>query len=119
MDSVFQFWFRTIPEYFKKIEKLKNCFLQGHSGRDSPCGFSFSVLVRELFRNIAKRTEKQFFQGHSGRDSPYGFSFSVLVRELFRNICGKTVKLFFFPGTFRKRFSIWIQLFSFSAGTTV
>ena len=61
---------------------------------------------------------KCFFQAHLGRDSPYGFSFSVLVRELFRNICGKIEKLkLFFPGTFRKRFSIWIQFFSFGSGT--
>ena len=33
--------------------------------------------------------------------------------ELFRNISGETEKLNF-PGTFRQRFSIWIQFFSFS-----
>ena len=37
MDSVFQcfsFGSGTIPKNFQK--KLKNCFFQGHSGRDSP-----------------------------------------------------------------------------------
>ena len=91
MDSVFQFWFGNYSEIF--AEKLKNCFFQRDPGRDSPYGFSFSVLVRELFRNICGKIEKLFFQRDPGRDSPYGFSFSVLVRELFRNICRKTENL--------------------------
>ena len=72
----------------------------------------------ELFRNTSgTKTEKLkncFFQRDPGRDSPYGFSFSVFqFPELFRNISGETEKLNF-PGTFRQRFSIWIQFFSFS-----
>ena len=60
--------------------------------------FSFSVLVRELFRNICGKTEKLFFPERSRKRFSIWiqfFSFSVLVRELFRNICGKTEKLFF------------------------
>ena len=77
--------------------KLKNWIFQRDPGRDSPYGFSFSVF--------------QFF------------CFSVLLTELFRNISGdiseylrrnwKTEKLNF-PERSRKRFSIWIQFFSFS-----
>ena len=53
MDSVFSlfqsFGFSVlVPEYFRK--KLKNCFFQGRSRRDSPHGFSFSVF-QEIFRN--------------------------------------------------------------------
>ena len=49
--KIFSIWIQffslgsgTIPEYFQNIEKLKNCFFQGHSGRDSLYGFSFSVF---------------------------------------------------------------------------
>ena len=103
--------------------------------------FSFSVLLTELFRNISgdiseylRETEKLknwIFQRDPGRDSPYGFSFSVFqffsfaygtIPEYFRRHFGifaeklknrKTEKLNF-PERSRKRFSIWIQFFSFS-----
>ena len=46
------------------------------------------------------------------------FSFLVFqFPELFRNISRETEKLNF-PGTFRQRFSIWIQFFSFSVSGT-
>ena len=121
VDSVFQNfperYSGIFPETFRNIcgeteklknwktEKLKNWIFQRDPGRDSPYGFSFSVF---LF-----------------------FSFSVLLTELFRNISGdiseylrrnwKTEKLknrktekLNFPERSRKRFSIWIQFFSFS-----
>ena len=133
--SVFQF-----PELFRNIsgetEKLKNWIHMENLCLNVPGKFSFSVSP-EIFRNSSGnwKTEKlknwktvcsreiqeeilhmdsvfQFFsfrnyfgifpeklknwifQGHAGRGSPYGFSFSVF--------------------SFRQRFSIWIQFFSFS-----
>ena len=83
----------------------------------SSASFFHYGKVPELFRNTSgtktERLKNCFFQRDPGRDSPYGFSFSVFqFPELFRNISGGTEKLNF-PGTFRQRFSIWIQFFIF------
>ena len=57
MDSVFQFFSFSVFQFFSflvfqflfrnisgETEKLKNWIFQGHSGRDSPYGFSFLVF---------------------------------------------------------------------------
>ena len=96
--SVFQF-----PELFRNIsgetEKLKNWIFQGHSGRDSPYGFSFSVFqFLRKYSEIVPETEKlknwihmeNLFLDLSGKNSFSVFQFwfrkySGIVPALFRN----------------------------------
>ena len=122
--SVFQFFsfaYGTIPEYFRKhfrifAEKLKNWKTEKLNFPERSrkrCSiwiqffsfsvfqfFSFSVLLTELFRNI------------SGDISEY------LRRnwktEKLKNRKTEKLKKLNFPERSRKRFSIWIQFFSFS-----
>ena len=96
-NSVFQFprkYSEMSPEIFRnssvsKTEKLKNRIFQRDPGRDSPYGFSFSVLLTDLFRNISGDIS-EYLRGNR-----------------------KTEKLNF-PESSRKRISIWIQFFCFS-----
>ena len=115
MDSVFQFFCFSVFQF---------------------CLRNYSGIFPETFRKICGKLKNWIFQRDPGRDSPYGFSFSVfqffcfsvfqfclrncsgIFPATFRNICGKlknwkTEKLNF-PERSRKRFSIWIQFFSFS-----